>query len=475
MKLPPSAFLPLSTRLLALPLCALGLRPPASRAAETTPAAAPISSDGFVLIDSLDALRGYAPRANVKVRLKPGTYQLDQASSRNFIAFTGADSHYDLTGATIRVDTELFRRFGVGSGPAGIYCVFALAGDRITMEGGAFATYGDKPGIQSRNKIFNITGAGVVLRNVEVTTAGSSPWGYGSLYGISGGDVRKMNGIRVGWPARDVKLIGCRVHMRAMGHAIFVQGAQDTLIEDCHVDGLLRPTNEILAETSGYAFERNFTTRGRGYVEGVHVGADGKILPDEMISLSEDGIRMYDQSAPGQPTGRTTIKDCTVTRMRRGICTGLSAAGDRVVNCEVRDCVAAGFNASSGDVLEHCRADAKYAEALCLPYSGSQGAVVELEVLDSRGGLANRLLAVINGQGHQVVLRTTNPAFIPPGMTVELASRNGYAFYQRTEPVSKGNRLINETPATVVVFPGGIESTVTSTGPVEKRSPARQP
>jgi len=31
------------------------------------------------------------------------------------------------------------------------------------------------------------TGAGVILRDVDVTTSGSSPWGYGSLYGISGG------------------------------------------------------------------------------------------------------------------------------------------------------------------------------------------------------------------------------------------------------------------------------------------------
>jgi hypothetical protein len=451
---------------------ALGLFAPTSQATGTAPILPPLATDGFVLIDSLEALRHYAAQANVKVRLKPGIYQLDQASSRNFVAFTGADSHYDLTGATIRVDTDLFRRFGIGGGAAGIYCVFALAGDRIKMEGGKFENYGDKPGIQSRNKIFNITGTEVVLRNVDITTSGSSPWGYGSLYGISGGDVRKMNGIRVGWPAKGVRLIGCRVHMRAMGHAIFIQGAQDTVIEDCHVDGLLRPTNEILAETSGYAFDHKFTTSGRVYVEGVYVGADGKILPGEMVSLSEDGIRMYDQSE-GHPTGSTTIVNCTVRQMRRGICTGLSPAADRVVNCEVHDCVAAGFNVGSGDVLERCRADAKYSEALCLASSGSQGAVVDLEVLDSRGGLANRLLAVINGHGHQVTLHTKDPAFIPPGMTVELASRNGYAFYQRGEPVSKANHVTNETPATVVVYPGGSESTVTSTGPVEMRFPAR--
>lgn len=171
-----------------------------------------------------------------------------------------------------------------------------LSGNLITLEGLYIETYGNEPGVQSRNKIFNITGSEITLKNAEIRTAGSSPWGYGSFYGLGGGDVRKMNGIRVGWPAKDIKLIGCRVHMRAMGHAIFVQSAQNTLIEDCHIDGLLRTTDAILAETSGYSFNKNFMAIKGGYIEGVTVADDGKILPGEMISLSEDGIRMYPQA-----------------------------------------------------------------------------------------------------------------------------------------------------------------------------------
>ena len=428
-----------------------------------------VAADGFTVVDTLDELRGYASRHGVKVRLKPGTYTLDRALVRHFIEFTGDDSQWDLRGATIRIDTRLFRQFGGG----GLYCVFSLAGDRIEFSGVTTENYGDLPGLQSRNKIFNITGVGVVVRDVDITTSGSSPWGYGSLYGISGGDVRKMNGIRVGWPATDVKLLGCRVHMRAMGHAIFVQGADRTLIRDCHVDGLLKTTDDILAEKSGYAFEHQFTARGRGYIEGVTVGDDGKILPGEMISLSEDGIRLYPESGPGQPTGRTTIENCTVTRMRRGICTGLGRAADMVVNCEARECVAAGFNAGSGDVLRHCRADAKYAEALCLPYSNSRGADAEIEILDSRDGCANALLAAINGVQHRVVVRTRNPDFLPPAMTIELASTKGYARYRQVEPVAKNIRLTNETPAPVLLTPTATSNDITSRGPVTDRGEPR--
>lgn len=421
-------------------------------AATVLPARATAAAN-VVVIASLDELRAYAAKDGVKVRLKPGVYRLDRATEHHFIRFTGHDSHFDLRGVTLQIDNRLFRQFGVRAGPDGFYCVIDLVGDRIVFEGLATENVGDVPGIGSRNKIINVSGSDVTVRDVVVTTSGSSPWGYGSLYGISGGDVRKMNGIRVGAPAKNVKLIGCRVHMRAMGHAIFVQGAEGTLIQDCHVDGLLKPTKTILAEKSGYAFDRKFLANGRDYIEGVKVGAEGQILPDEMIALSEDGIRMYDRGGPDRtPTGSTTIVDCTVTRMRRGICTGLGPAADTVINCEARECVAAGFNVGSGDTLENCRADAKFSEALCLPYMASRAAKVDLEILDSREGLpsANTVIAVINGRGHDVRLRARQAEFVPEGFTVELATQRGYAFYQRNQaPLAADIALRNETRAQV--------------------------
>lgn len=439
-------------------------------------AAAAAAPDGFIVVDSLDALRGYAKQDRVKVRLKPGTYTLDRATSRHFIAITGNDSRWDLRGVTLRIDTRLFRQtYARTEAGSSFYCVFSLTGDRIEFAGVTTENFGDLPGLQGKNKIFSITGSDVVLREVDLTTSGSSPWGYGSLFGIGGGDVRKMNGIRVGWPARNVHLLRCRVHMRAMGHAIFVQGATNTRITDCQVDGLLRPTNEILAQTAGYAFERSFRTRSRNYSEGVTVGRDGRILPDEMIALSEDGIRLYPEGGGGRSTGSTTIENCTVIRMRRGICTGLGPAADRVINCEVRECVAAGFNTGSGDTLQDCRADARYAEALCLPYMNSYRAEIDLEILDSRDGLANDLVAVINGHQHHVRLRTSDAVHVPPAMTIEIATQRGYAFYQRREPVAQGIRLANETPAGVVLNQTATENEITSRGEVRDQSgPAGQ-
>ena len=409
------------------------------------------NSDDFVVIDSLDALRNHATKDNVKVRMVPGTYRLDEAADHHFIRFTGSNSQFDLSGVTLQIDNELFRKVKRTQGKERFYCAINLMGDGIIFEGLTTENIGDQFGVSGRNKIFNIAGSNVILRNIDVTTSGSRPWGYGSLYGIAGGIVRKMNGIRVGYPSRGAKLIHCRVHMRAMGHAIFVQGAVDTLIEDCHVDGLLRPTNEILTETSGLAFEHDFKSTSRNYVEGVYIGPEGQILPDEMIALSEDGIRIYPNGGRGNPTGKTTIRNCTVRQMRRGICVGLDDSSDMVINCEVRDCVAAGFNIGNGDVLENCRANARYAEALSCPYSRSQGAKVDLEILDSRDGLANTILATINGERHEVRLHTFNSAFVPAGFSIEMATIKGYAHYQRRQQqIAKEITLHNETPAVVV-------------------------
>lgn len=406
--------------------------------------------DDFVVIDSIDALREYAMKDEVKVKVEPGTYLLNDAVNHHFIRFTGNNSHFDMRGVTLQINNELFRKVKRGRGQERFYCVINLMGNGIVFEGLTTQNIGDQFGVSGRNKIFNIAGSNVTLRDIDITTSGSSPWGYGSLYGIAGGIVRKMNGIRVGYPSKGSKLINCRVHMRAMGHAIFVQGAENTLIEDCHVDGLLRTTNEILAETSGLAFERDFKSTSRNYVEGVYVGPDGQILPDEMIALSEDGIRIYPNGGRGNPTGKTTIRNCTVRQMRRGICVGLDSSPDVVINCEVRDCVAAGFNIGNGDVLENCRANARYAEALSCPYSRSQGAKVDLEILDSRGGLANTILATINGERHEVRLHTFNSAFVPADFTIEMATRKGYAHYQRRQQVANEITLHNDTTARVV-------------------------
>ncbi|WP_066219927.1 right-handed parallel beta-helix repeat-containing protein [Formosa haliotis] len=425
-------------------------------------------------VHTLKDFKRYINQDNVHVKLSPGNYQIDAAEKIRFIEITSNNAYYDLRGARFMVDTKLFSRPDLVKSDDGnsMYCAIEISGNHVTLEGLYIETYGDTPGLQSKNKMFNIVGEHVTLKDVEVRTTGSNPWGYGYLYGLGGGDVRKMNGIRVGYPAKNVKLLGCQVHMRAMGHAIFLQGAENTLIENCQVDGLLRTTDAMLAETSGYGFDKKFYAAKGNYIEGTIVAADGKILPGEIISLSEDGIRMYPEYN-GHKTKNTTIKNCTVTQMRRGICTGLSTSGDTIIDCVVRDCVATGYNIGNGDTVINSSADAKYGEAFCIPYTNAKNAKVEMTILDSRNGLANTLLAKINGTGHDVVIKTADPKFIPETMAIKLSVWEGYGnFDENAKMHATDIKLDNQTETEVIKFKGTENAKIKSVGPVRAATEA---
>ena len=428
----------------------------------------------ILTVTTLSEFKKYIDKDNVFVKLVPGNFQIDQAEKIRFIEITSNESHFDLNGVRFMVDTKLFSRKDLLDSEDGnsMHCVIEISGKNTVFEGLYIETYGGKPGKQSKNKIFNIVGENITLKNIEVRTAGSNPWGFGSLYGLGGGDVRKMNGIRVGYPAKNVKLIGCQVHMRAMGHAIFLQGSDTTWIEDCHVDGLLRTTDAILAEKSGYAYDRQFYAKKpkrphkKGYVEGTIIGIDGKILPGEMVSLSEDGIRLYPEYS-GHKTKNTTIKNCTVFQMRRGICVGLNSSGDSVIDCEVRDCVATGFNVGNRDVLVNCSANAKYGEAFSVPYTDAENSSVEIVILDSRNGMANNMLAKINGTGHHIVVKTENEKYIPDNLSINLAVWEGYGNFNPEDKIHATDiRLINDTKSKVLLYEGARLIDVKSKGQV---------
>lgn len=430
-----------------------------------------VNQKKIIEVNTLSEFKNYLNKDNVHVKLKEGNYQIDAAQKIRFMEITSNNSYYDLRGARFMVDTKLFSRTDLVKSDDGnsMYCAIEISGKHVTLEGLYIETYGDTPGRQSKNKIFNIVGEDVTLKDVEVRTTGSSPWGYGYLYGIGGGtDVRKMNGIRIGYPAKNAKLLGCKVHMRAMGHAIFLQGAENTLIENCQVDGLLRTTDAILAETSGYGFDKKFYAGKGNYIEGTIVAEDGKILPGEIISLSEDGIRIYPEYNEHK-TQNTTVKNCTVTQMRRGICTGLGNSGDKVIDCTVRDCVATGYNVGNGDTLINCSADAKYGEAFCIPYTNAKNAHVEMTILDSRNGIANNLLAKINGMGHHVVIKTKASEYIPNSMAIKLSVWEGYGNFDKNAKMHAANiTLDNQTATQIITFKGTENFNVKSVGAVRQ-------
>jgi S-formylglutathione hydrolase FrmB len=414
---------------------------------------AAVAPADFVVVDSLVALRPYLTRDDVKVRLAPGTYRLDDAAGPNFLDFTGSNSRYDFTGVKLLVDTALAARFKIGTN------ILMLSGHGIVLEGLELETVGGKPPGEGCRAV-SIGGDRVVVRNVILRLEGSSPYGYGSFFGIGAGSAiapRKLNGIRIG--GLDDQVIGCRVFMRCFGHGIFIRGAQNALVKDCHVEGVLRKTDDILAETSGPAFEQHF----RQYT--------GEPIPaHEMTSLSEDGIRVYpDDPLIKRRTQNIRVENCLVVRMRRAICLAFAAGENAIIGCEVRESERAGYHIGSNTTVRDCRGDALYSGVLDISASTSKGATAEVTVLDSRAHYGNDLLAKINGAEHRVTLRAAAPGAVPADMFVDVASDHGFGQGRMTDVQAERVEVVNLTSATLRLHPTATDCVVTSDGPVTDR------
>lgn len=420
----------------------------AARRAEGLPAAGE-----WTVVRSLADLRLHLARDGARIRLAPGTYRLDTADSENFLHFTGNDSRFDFSGVRLEVDTALLARFKVGTN------ILMLSGTRIVLEGLALETTGGlAPGEGCR--AISITGDGVVVRDVSLRLEGSYPYGYGSFFGIGQGSSippRKLNGIRVG--GLDNQVINCRVIMRCFGHAIFIRGGQRALIKDCHVEGALRRTDDILAEKAGPAFDRKF------------IQFTGQPLPaGELTSLSEDGIRAYpDDPLIPRRTQDIRVENCRVVRMRRAICLAFAAGQNEIVGCEVTEAERAGYHIGSNTTVRACRGDALYAQVLDISSSGSKGARAEVEVLDSRAHYGHSLLAKINGTGHQVTLLPSEPGAVPPTLSIELGTDRGFGEGRMSDPRAERVTLTNRTAASVVLHDAASKSVVTTSGAVDDR------
>ena len=90
-----------------------------------------------------------------------------------------------------------------------------------------------------------------------------------------------------------------------------------------------------------------------------------------------------------------------------------------------------------------------------------------MTILDSRGGIANSMLAKINGTDHKVTIKTEDPNFIPEDMAIKLSVWEGYGNFNKNAEIHATNiKLENETTCKVHVFPGTKNPKIKSKGKV---------
>ena len=416
---------------------------------------------GVIIVDSIPELQECLGQSNIQVKMIPGEYDINESliPTEHFFTFSGSNCTYDFTGVTFNVDTNMRNEYG------NISTVVAyVTGNNNHLFGLTINDIGNERPYRSAGEMY-VMGDYNKIEEFSFYVSGSYPYAYGDLFGKGSGYVIKH------WKhsALLVKGIGnhilnCYVEMHAYGHGIFMQGSIDTLIEGCYVKGFTRTTDEVLAETSGPAYDEDFKT-----VWGWPVPAG------YTFSLSEDGIRCYNdgETASGtRDTANTTVKNCTVENMRGGVTIGFSNGTNHVSGCTIIG-GESGFWPGNDDTVEHCQAEAAYAAIINNPYQNDNDQSYSVTVLRETEVYGNEQLAYIAGSGHDITFLNSGIQPRPYSQTIQMGGRKLGMRYMEHVDGRNNYSLSNTTvtnwtdqPVDLAADPNSSSCNVASYGPV---------
>jgi hypothetical protein len=443
---------PLLAAFVLVPLFTLG---------EETSTSLPPDS-GFRSVRSLPELRECLTQDGQKIRLEPGVYSVTtaEADGKTVFAVSGSNNTFDLRGVTLQVDTALLAKMKARTHELAAY---RITGNGNTFLGGTFENLGEQPPSTSLSE-FHVTGDGNTFQDCTFIIRGSAPYGYGDLLGKGRKHtVYLQKHSAMGILGDDTRILGCRFFIHTFGHAIHMHGAQNTLVKDTAIEGALRPSDEILAEKKGPAFENGFRN-----IYGQ------RLSPGLRVCLAEDGIRAYlegERDEKKRRTGDITVEGCTVKRMRGGISLALASGKVAVRNCTATESGYPGhaYALPSEALVRDSRGDAAFAPLLWMLYSEKRGADIELELLEAPRSSGNDLLALINGSGHRITLTAPEGRALDPSLHIACGHAARLDGEDAGQAFAKSIRLLNQNPQPVLLDERTSECEVRSVGPVTDR------
>ena len=354
------------------------------------------ADDTAVEVADLPSLMREAAGDGRTIRMKPGIHRLADFENEEtirrrraegdpvFLKFTGNRNRLMLQGVVIVIDTRLREQLR----PPVHTNDIEIRGSGNRIEGLEVRCEGD--GASPGGALVSVQGEDNLLEDCRFHVRGSRPYGYGDVFGKGMPFVihhLKHSGVQVA--GNGTRLRRVRLDMESFGHGIYIQNkASDIVVEDCVVEGRVRKTEDMLAETAGPAFDKGFRTVFRN-----HEGHE-TLLKGYMKSLSEDGFRTYDDNRD------VVFRNCLARRMRGGF-ELRTKAGARLENCRAEECER-GFWVGEAAVMTGCSADAMNGPAL---FVEGRGAKVELDLLPSSGDRVVHQIASIQGEDHQVLIR----------------------------------------------------------------------
>ncbi len=373
-----------------------------------------------IYIESIEELIHYATRDNVEVTMKSGVYDIEDVAmnqnitiklysgigtenltSKDYLVstilhFSGNNSRYNLEGVTVMLSGELRKVNKTSTG----FDLFVSGNDNVIR--GLDIKDRDNVATSGNDAVMaHVMGDNNTLDGVSILVRGSNPYGYGHLLGKGKPTglvaLHKRSSLLIS--GRNTKLLNCRVITQAYGHGIFMQGAVNTYIEGCYVEGRMRTTDKMLAEKEGVAFDTGFKT----------IYPPGFIEPNRMMALSEDGIRTYPTGGfVGRRTEGLTVINSTVKNMRSGIDASVHIPPTVVKGCTTIGCQEKGYSIGSTGVIIDSRGDAMYGPLLTFQRNDVENCYIELELMGEQSDYKVTRLAEINGRGHYIKLKNSD-------------------------------------------------------------------
>ncbi|MDQ8182955.1 LamG-like jellyroll fold domain-containing protein [Pelagicoccus sp. SDUM812005] len=363
-------------------------------------------------VTSLPALLPYLDDDNANVKLAPGTYSITAADITNgtygytvselgstaVLLFSGNNSTYDFTDAKIEMDTDVLQAFG----SVKVFEIQVIGSNNV-LKNLTLEDLGDTRPKKSAVSLV-VDGAGNLIEGFHMTVRGSYPYGYGDVFGKGGPyTIKHFKHSALLLRGFQNHIKNCIIIHRSYGHAIFMQAADEPLIEGCYVEGEMRTTDDMLAETSGPAFDIAFET-----VWGYTLPAGYK------LSLGEGGIRAYNAGTTlidgvvySRGTSNVTVRDCTIKNMRTGV-TLAHATGTKEVSGTMVIGSENGFSLGSG-VVRTSGADIVYGPLLKNAYSSDKNYTADIMLLPPSEDFYNgtQAVAYIGGSNHNLTFRGT--------------------------------------------------------------------
>lgn len=368
-----------------------------------------IEFDPDVIVDSVAGLAEFAAKSGNKVKMKPGVYEMEDyltpsvirysvphpiLDSGLMIHFSGSNNTFDLTGVTIEVDSKLLTAFGRRR-----VSEFYVSGNDNVIQGLTVTDIGNFPTAKG-GQSFVVDGEDNTLKSITLNVSGSAPYGYGDLLGKGGGSLvslQKHSAFLV--TGLNIKVLDSSIYSKSFGHLFYVQGGRNVHFENCYAEAVTRTTDEMLAERSGPAYEKDFAT--------VYGNYDGKkeIVRGYTKSLSECGFRNYGSGGAGQhATGAITMVNCRTKDTRVGFAMTRIDGDILIQDCEAVGCEV-GYNLD-GVTVENSRGDAVNGPLLYV--NAGYKSIIDLALMPEGNTTKVHAVATIAGDDHEITLRKWN-------------------------------------------------------------------